>query len=82
MIVHVPMMVCPNPKRVLIVGGGDGGAAREVLKHENLEKFVMIDIDELVVNACREHLPKLNNGAFDDPRLELIIGDGIDYVKK
>ena len=76
------MMVCPNPKRVLIIGGGDGGAAREVLKHENLEKFVMIDIDELVVNACREHLPGLNNGAFDDPRLELIIGDGIDYVKK
>lgn len=82
MIVHVPMMVCPNPKRVLIIGGGDGGAAREVLKHENLEKFVMIDIDEVVVNTCREHMPSLNNGAFDDKRLELIIGDGIDYVNK
>lgn len=82
MIVHVPMMVCPNPKRVLIIGGGDGGAAREVLKHENLEKFVMIDIDEVVVNTCKEHMPSLNNGAFDDKRLELIIGDGIDYVNK
>lgn len=82
MIVHVPMLVHPNPRRVLIVGGGDGGAAREVLKHPNLEKFVMIDIDEVVVNECRKHMPGLNNGAFDDPRLELIIGDGIDYVKK
>jgi len=81
MIVHVPMLVHPNPKRVLIVGGGDGGAAREVLKHPNLEKFVMIDIDEMVVNECKKHMPGLSNGAFDDKRLELIIGDGIDYVK-
>lgn len=82
MIIHVPMMIHPNPKRVLIVGGGDGGAAREVLKHSNLDKFVMIDIDEVVVNECKKHMPGLNDGAFDDPRLELIIGDGIDYVKK
>jgi len=82
MIVNVPMMTHPNPQRVLIVGGGDGGAAREVLKHPNLTKVVMIDIDEDVVNECRKHMPGLNNGAFEDPRLELIIGDGIDYVKK
>jgi len=82
MIVHVPMMVHANPKRVLIIGGGDGGAAREVLKHKDLEKFVMIDIDEVVVNECKKHMPGINNGAFEDPRLELIIGDGIDYIKK
>jgi len=82
MIVHVPMMIHASPKRVLIIGGGDGGAAREVLKHPGVEKFVMVDIDEVVVNECKKHLPGLNNGAFDDPRLELIIGDGIDYVKK
>lgn len=82
MIVHVPMMTHPNPKRVLIVGGGDGGAAREALKHPNLEKVVMIDIDEVVVNECKKHMPSINGGAFEDPRLELIIGDGIDYVKK
>ena len=81
MIVHTPMMIHPNPKRVLIVGGGDGGSAREVLKHPNLEKAVMIDIDEAVVNACKEFMPSVNAGAFDDPRLNLIIGDGIDYVK-
>jgi len=82
MIVHVPMMIHPNPKRVLIIGGGDGGSAREMLKHKNLDKAVMIDIDEVVVNECRKHMPSLNDGAFDDPRLELIIGDGIDYIKK
>ena len=82
MIVHAPMNIHPNPTRVLIVGGGDGGAAREVLKHSGLTKFVMIDIDEVVVNACKRYLPSLNDGAFDDPRLELIIGDGIDYVMK
>jgi spermidine synthase len=82
MIVHVPMMTHPDPRRVLIIGGGDGGSAREVLKHPNLEKFVMIDIDEVIVNECKKHIPSINNGAFDDKRLELIIGDGIDYVHK
>jgi spermidine synthase len=81
MIVHVPMMIHKNPKRVLIIGGGDGGSARELLRHPNLEKAVMVDIDELVVNGCAEHMPSLNAGAFKDPRLELIIGDGIEYVK-
>lgn len=82
MIVHVPMLTHPDPKRVLIIGGGDGGSAREVLKHKSLDKIVMIDIDELVVNSCKKYLPTISNGAFDDPRLQLIIGDGIDYVNK
>lgn len=82
MIVHVPMMTHPDPRRVLIIGGGDGGSAREVLKHPNLEKFVMIDIDGVIVESCRKLMPEISAGAFDDPRMELIIGDGIDYVKK
>lgn len=82
MLVHVPMLIHPNPTRVLIIGGGDGGSAREVLKHPNLTKFVMIDIDEVIVNECRKHMPAISNGAFEDPRMELIIGDGIEYVKK
>lgn len=82
MMVHVPMMIHPKPTRVLIIGGGDGGSARELLKHPHLEKAVMIDIDEVIVNECKKHMPKINDGAFDDPRLELIIGDGIEYVKK
>ena len=82
MIVHVPMMIHPDPRRVLIIGGGDGGVAREVLKHPNLEKCVMVDIDGDVVEECRKHLPTIHGGAFDDERLEVIIGDGIDYVRK
>jgi spermidine synthase len=82
MIVHVPMMMHPDPRRVLIVGGGDGASARELLKHPNLERAVMVDIDGLVVESCRKHMPQFNNGAFDDPRLELIIGDGIEMVRK
>lgn len=77
MLIHVPMMTHPNPKRVLIVGGGDGGSAREVMKHDDVEECVMIDIDEDVVKACREFMPSVSGGAFEDPRLKLIIGDGI-----
>ncbi|MCP4346996.1 MAG: polyamine aminopropyltransferase [Desulfobacterales bacterium] len=79
MIAHVPLFVHPSPKRVLIIGGGDGGSAREVLRHNELTKVVMVEIDEMVVNACREHLPSVSC-ALDDPRLELLIEDGIKYV--
>ena len=53
-----------------------------MLNHPNLEKAVMVDIDEVVVNACKEFMPNINRGAFEDPRLNLIIGDGIEYVKQ
>ncbi len=82
MIAHVPLMAGGDEmKRVLIIGGGDGGTAREVLKHEHLERVVMVEIDELVVKACQEHMPTLAC-ALNDPNLELIIGDGIAYVKE
>jgi len=80
MIVHLPMFVHPNPKRVLIIGGGDGAAAREVLKHPDLEKCVMVDIDEVVINMCKKHMPFLSDGAFENPNLDLVIGDAMDYV--
>ncbi|MBW2355859.1 MAG: polyamine aminopropyltransferase [Deltaproteobacteria bacterium] len=79
MIAHVPLFVHPAPRRVLIIGGGDGGAAREVLRHRDVERVVMVEIDALVIEACRRHLPKVA-AAFDDPRLELIIGDGVAYA--
>jgi spermidine synthase len=82
LLVHVPMMTHPKPTRALIIGGGDGGSARELLKHPGLENAVMIDIDEVIINLCKKHLPMVNDGAFDNPNLNLIIGDGIDYVKK
>ena len=79
MIAHVPMFVHPAPRRVLIIGGGDGGTAREVLRHRSVDRVVMVEIDELVVTACRRHLPTVSC-ALDDPRLTLLIEDGVRYV--
>mgnify|MGYP006286412605 CR=1 FL=1 len=78
-LVHVPMLSLSDPRRVLIVGGGDGGTAREVLRHP-VDRVVMVEIDDDVVNACRTHMPDLANGAFDDPRLDLKIGDGVAFL--
>jgi spermidine synthase len=80
MIAHVPLFVHPDPRRVLIIGGGDGGTAREVLRHPSVERATLVEIDGMVVNACREHMPSVHGGAFDDPRLELRIQDGVKYV--
>jgi spermidine synthase len=79
MIAHVPLFVHPSPQRVLVIGGGDGGTVREVLKHDCVERVVMVEIDEVVVTACRRHLPSVSQ-ALDDPRLEIIFADGIQYV--
>lgn len=81
MIAHVPLFAHPDPKRILIIGGGDGGTAREVLRHRGVERCHMVEIDETVVRACREHLP-LTASALDDPRLEVIIDDGVAFVGK
>ncbi|MCC7367584.1 MAG: polyamine aminopropyltransferase [Chloroflexi bacterium] len=80
-LVHIPLLAHPNPRRVLVVGGGDGGALRHVLLHASIEKAVMVEIDELVVRACQEWLPSLAGGAFEHPRAELIIGDGLAYMR-
>ena len=79
MIAHVPLFVHPNPRRVLVIGGGDGGTVRELLKHEVVERIVMVEIDEMVINACREYLPSISYG-LDDPRVELLVDDGVKYV--
>jgi spermidine synthase len=79
MLVHVPMFQHPGPRRVLVIGGGDGGTLRRVLEHP-VERVVMVELDELVVSACREHLPAISAGAFDDSRAELMIGDGARFL--
>ena len=80
MLVHVPLMAHPDPKDVLIIGGGDGGTLREVVRHTEVERAVMVEIDEVVVEACREHLPTIAC-AFEHPRAHLIIGDGLAHVR-
>lgn len=80
-LVHIPAMGIQRCRRVLIVGGGDGGAAREALKvHPNVQ-VDLVEIDNAVVEACKKHLPKINNGAFRDKRLNLIIEDAIKFVE-
>lgn len=82
MLTHVPLLAHGNAARVLIVGGGDGGMAREVLKHTSVERLTMVEIDGGVVEFCKEYLPNHNAGAFDDPRFNLVIADGCKFVKE
>ncbi|MDI6400901.1 polyamine aminopropyltransferase [Balneolaceae bacterium ANBcel3] len=80
MLVHPTMFAHPNPKRVLIIGGGDGGSAREVLKHPSVEHVDMVEIDEAVVRAAKEHLPEV--GDFENPKLTVLYEDGIRFVEQ
>ncbi len=81
MITHVGLNTLPNPRKVLVVGGGDGGAVREVLRHKSVEKVTHCEIDEGVIKAAQKFLPEITYD-INDPRVELIIGDGIEHVKK
>jgi spermidine synthase len=80
MMAHVPLMAHDKPRRVLIVGGGDGGVLRECLKHPSLEKATLVEIDRTVIDASLEHFPEIPGKSFDDPRTEVVIADGIKFV--
>ncbi len=79
-LVHPACVFHGAPRTVLVLGGGEGATVREALKWKSVEKVAMVDIDGAVVDACREHLPEMHQGAFDDPRTELVIGDALDYL--
>ena len=79
MLSHVGMFAHPNPERVLIIGGGDGGTAREVLRHQSVKKVDMVEIDETVVRASKEFLQDV--GDWDNPKLNVLFEDGIKYVQ-
>ena len=80
MLTHVPILAHGAAKRVLIIGGGDGGMLREVTKHLGVEHITMVEIDGTVVDMCKEFLPNHSKGAYDDPRLNLVIDDGMRFV--
>lgn len=82
MMAHVPILAHGRARRVLIVGGGDGGMAREVLKHAAIEHVTMVEIDAGVVDFSKTYLPMLSDGAFDDSRLTLVIADGADFIRQ
>ena len=80
MLVHVPMFLHPNPRKVLVIGGGDGGSVREVLKHDSVEKVVLCEIDSKVVEAAKKYLP--TGVKLDDPKVEIVNENGAEYVKR
>jgi spermidine synthase len=79
-LVHIPLFAHPNPHRVLIIGGGDGGALRHALLHPSVDRALEVEIDQAVVEACLRFLPEISGGAYSDPRAELKIQDGTAFV--
>lgn len=82
MLTHVPIFAHGHAKRILIIGGGDGGMLREVLRHKEVMHVTLVEIDGELVEICREHMPNHHQGAFDDPRTRIVIQDGIVFVKE
>jgi len=81
MVAHVPLFTHPNPKHVLVVGGGDGGVIREVLKHPSVEKATLVEIDGKVIEYSKKYLPSIA-GKLDDPRVEVKVDDGFMHIAK
>ncbi len=81
MITHLAMFAHPEPKRVLVIGGGDGGVLREIVKHDCVEEATLVDIDEAVIRLSKEYLPGMSVG-FEDKRCKVIVGDGFEYLKQ
>ncbi len=82
MLTHVPLLAHGAAKNVLIIGAGDGGVLKHVLMHKGVERAVMAEIDGEVIRLSKEFLPGIGGDAWTSPRAEVIVGDGIDYVKK
>lgn len=81
MISHIPMLNHPNPKSVLVIGGGDGGTVREVLKHKTVENVVLCEIDGMVIDASKEYLPTIA-GELDNPKVDIQVRDGVEFIKE
>jgi spermidine synthase len=82
MLAHVPLLAHGGCARVLIIGAGDGGVLRRVLQHRGVRQAVMVEIDGEVIRLAKEFMPAIGGDAWSDPRAKVIVGDGIDYVKR
>ncbi len=80
MMTHVPILAHGDVKKVLIIGGGDGGILREVMKHEAIEA-TQVEIDQAVIDMAKQYLPKHSSGAFENPRATIVIDDGMNFVR-
>ncbi|GJM98295.1 hypothetical protein PR202_ga15290 [Eleusine coracana subsp. coracana] len=81
MVTHLPLCSIPSPQNVLVVGGGDGGVLREIARHASVENIHICEIDQLVIDVCRDFFPNLYVG-FKDPRVRLHVGDAVDFLKE
>ena len=81
MMVTLPCIYHGSPKSVLIIGGGDGGAAKHALGIKTIKKIVQVEIDKDVIDACQQYLPEISDGSLQNNKVELTIGDGLEYVK-
>jgi spermidine synthase len=81
MLTHVPILAHGKVRHVLVVGGGDGGILREALRHDEVEQITQVEIDHQVIDLCRRYLPGHSEGAFDDPRVDIVIDDGLCFVR-
>jgi spermidine synthase len=82
MMAHVPLMALERPRRVLVVGGGDGGVLREVLKHPSIEKATLCEIDRAVIDLSLQYYPEIAGACLDDERADVVIADGLEYVAR
>ncbi|MFA7581088.1 polyamine aminopropyltransferase [Castellaniella sp.] len=80
-LIHPAALAHPDPRRALIVGGGDGGALEELLKHPSLEQVTLVELDGAVIELARTHLQSIHRGSFDDPRVQVRIQDGLAFVR-
>ena len=80
-LIHIPHIALKNPKSVLIIGGGDGGAIKQVLKYKSIENITVVELDEDVVKYSIQYLPQISDGAFNSNKVNLIIGDGKKYIE-
>ena len=81
MIAHIPLYAHPNPKKVLVIGGGDGGVLREVARHPGVEQIVICEIDKDVIDVSKKYLPTLAQG-YNDPRVTVYVGDGAKFMQE
>ena len=82
MMAHVPLLAHGQATEVLIIGGGDGGMLREVVRHPNVKRVVQVEIDQAVIEMSERFLPQHSRGAFQDPRVEIVIADGLQFVQE
>ncbi|MGQ9463341.1 MAG: polyamine aminopropyltransferase [Candidatus Fervidibacter sp.] len=80
MLVHPSLVALDNPQKVAVIGGGDGGTVREVLRHPTVEQVFWVEIDEAVLDACRKLLPSVHRGVFDNPKVNLIVAPGEQWL--